>query len=67
MMVVDNKYEFGETVYLKTDEEQKTRIVTSIKVFPYGEVIYVLSCGVAMSEHYDFEISKETNELMKVK
>lgn len=57
-MLVDNKYNIGETVYLKTDTDQEPRIVTCIKAYPDG-LIYQLSCGIQNTDHYDFEISKE--------
>jgi hypothetical protein len=66
-MVIDNKYNFGDEVYLKTDSEQLLRIVTAINCHPNGQIIYVLSCGSQVSDHYDFEISTEINELIKVK
>jgi hypothetical protein len=66
MMVIDNKYSIGETVYLTTDDEQKKRVVTAITVRTLG-VIYELSCGVAVSNHYDFEMSAEEDIEMKVK
>ncbi len=66
-MVIDNKHNFGDEVYLKTDNEQLLRIVTAINSHPYGQIIYVLVCGSTVSDHYDFEISKEVNELIKVK
>jgi hypothetical protein len=52
-------------VYLKTDAEQLQRIVSSITVAGTG-VIYELSCGERNSRHYEFEISGEVNELIKV-
>jgi hypothetical protein len=67
MMVIDNKYEIGEDVYLKTDLDQQLRIVTAIHVHPSGQIIYVLAYGTMASEHYDFEISREVNELIKMK
>ena len=59
MMVIDNKYEIGAIVYLVTDEEQRARIITFIKILPGGVLSYELSCGHTGSEHYDFEISAE--------
>lgn len=67
MMIIDNKYDFGDEVYLKTDADQLLRIVTAIHAHPSGQIIYQLSCGTMSSEHYDFEISREVNELIKVK
>lgn len=65
-MVINNAYEIGDEVYLKTDFDQLLRIVTGIIVRP-SCVVYELSQGSANSEHYDFEISREINELIKVK
>lgn len=58
-MVIDNEYEIGDIVYLKTDEEQAQRMVVFIKVFKDGELVYSLSRGTIESQHYSFEISKE--------
>lgn len=59
-LVIDNKYEHGETVYLKTDKDQTPRIVFCIKCFK-NETLYELACGERASTHYEFEISKEIN------
>lgn len=66
-MVIDNKYDFGDFVYLVTDDEQKKRVVTAIKSYPSGEIIYQLSCGTEQSDHYDFEMSKEEDTVLKTK
>lgn len=58
MMVIDNKFELGETVFLMTDPEQFPRIVTALSVNPNG-IIYKLAQGVNESYHYDCEISRE--------
>ena len=57
-MVIENKYEIGQTVYLVTDEDQLPRKVFAIIVEPYG-LIYKLVHGTFVSEHYDFEINEE--------
>lgn len=57
-MIIDNCYELGDTVYLKTDTEQLQRIVTRIDVTPKC-LLYRLSCGVVDSCHYDFELTSE--------
>jgi len=57
-MNINNKFNFGEVVYLTTDPEQYRRIVTQIIVTPSG-LLYSLSCGMAISEHFDFEISRD--------
>jgi hypothetical protein len=64
MMVVDNKFSFGQIVYLITDSEQKRRMVTKIYLSPNG-VAYQLTCGVNESDHYEFEISDEVDVLAK--
>jgi len=58
MMIIENKFEIGQTVYLITDEDQKPRLVLSIKVNKY-DLIYELTSGSNNSYHYDFEISDE--------
>lgn len=64
MMVLDNKYEIGQTVYLITDSEQLPRIVFCFIVYR-NELLYRLATGTTTSEHYDFEIS-ETKNLINV-
>lgn len=58
MMVIDNKFNIGDIVYVTTDQEQLPRIVTSIKL-TMAEVIYVVFQSTVSSEHYDFELSRE--------
>ncbi len=60
MMIIENKYEIGQKVYLVTDTEQHERLVTAIRVMP-GSLIYQTCFGTIISEHYDFEISAEKN------
>ena len=57
-MRIDNKFDIGQTVYLKTDSEQRERLVTAIIVRGYG-ILYSLSFETDESTHYDFEISAE--------
>jgi hypothetical protein len=59
MMVINNKYEIKQIVYLITDPDQYPRIITSIKVHDGGELLYETSCGKDSSNHYEFEISTE--------
>ncbi|HEX2868789.1 MAG TPA: hypothetical protein VHO03_17240 [Ignavibacteriales bacterium] len=58
-MVVDNEFDFGQTVYLKTDQDQLPRMVTLIQVGPSGHLLYYLSCGPTSTWHYEMEISAE--------
>lgn len=64
MMVIENRFDLGQTVYLTTDNEQRRRVVSEIKVRQTG-LIYELSCGTCTSYHYDFEISETIDVLVK--
>ena len=57
-MVIDNIYEIGDTVFLLTDGEQQSRLVTAFLVRK-NDIMYELSCGCFTSNHLDFEISNE--------
>lgn len=61
-MIIDNKFNLGEIVFLKTDTDQKERIVLQISVRETG-YLYELGCGGTSSWHYAFEISQEKNVL----
>ena len=61
-MVIDNKYDLDQEVFLKTDIDQYSRLVTSINMRK-GRITYELSCGVSTSWHDDFEITTEKNVL----
>lgn len=57
MKIVENDFEIGEEVYLKTDPLQNFRIVTGVLI-RRNEITYELSCGTENSWHYDYEINK---------
>lgn len=61
--ILDNKYEIGDTVYLKTDTDQLPRMVYCFMVYR-NEILYKVACGTAISEHYDFELSTERSVLI---
>lgn len=63
-IVIDNRHEIGDTVFLKTDPEQLSRIVISFKVFSEGELLYELVQGTTTSFHFGFEITTERNILV---
>lgn len=64
MMVIDNKYNLGQVVFLHTDPDQLRRIVTQINILSGGVLIYGLSqCG-SYSEHTEVEISK--NKILQI-
>lgn len=52
------KFDIGQIVYLKTDTEQRERIVLGMNIKP-GGIYYSLGCGVDESWHYDFEITTQ--------
>lgn len=62
VLLVGNEYEIGDSVYLRTDTDQKERIVTAIMIRP-GRMAYELTCGTEGSWHYAFEITKERDVL----
>lgn len=61
--IINNRYELGDVVYLKTDKDQLPRIVYCFKVFP-NEILYECACGTTTSSHYEFELSKEQNVIL---
>ena len=61
-MLLDNKFNIGDEVFLKTDLEQSGRLVTGL-IIRAGCIIYQLSCGVSESNHYDFELTVERDIL----
>ena len=65
MMLIDNKYNIGDTVYLVTDNEQLLRIVTCLYVRE-NNILYELSCGTYTSTHYSYEMSNEKNILTSI-
>lgn len=62
-MVIGTKYKIKDIVYLHTDVDQQKRLVTGYTVRESG-IVYLLSCGVNESSHYDFEITEEVNVLI---
>ena len=65
-MVIDNKYEIGDLVYIKTDSDQKECLIVGIKINP-GNLVYFVSTDQNEFGLYDFEITKEINILKKTK
>lgn len=65
MMLIDTKFKIGDSVYLKTDDEQQKRLVTGYTIRPSG-IMYLLSLGTMETAHYDIEISTEVDILIKI-
>lgn len=59
MIKISNVLDIGEIVFLRTDDEQRERIVTGILIKGDGSVTYLLACSVTETEHYGFEITKD--------
>jgi hypothetical protein len=51
-MKIDNKFELQQCVFLITDSEQLTRIITGIQISNNG-ILYRLACGVNDSWHFE--------------
>ena len=64
-MTINNVFDIGDSVYLKTDPEQLERIVYGIEIRVTG-LLYSLCCGVSTSNHYDFEISKDKDVVKSI-
>ena len=58
------EHEMEDHVYLKTDVDQELRIVTGYRIIPDKTIIYLLTCGVEETPHYDFEITKKKTQLV---
>ena len=65
-MKIENKYNFGDFVFLKTDIDQLKRIVSAITARPNGSVMYELMCGTEGSWHQEIEITKVRNQVMQL-
>ena len=62
-MYLNVKFNLGDIVYLKTDSEQKPRIVTGFTIRNNEHIIYLLSCISDETEHYEIEITAEKDIL----
>lgn len=64
-VTIKTKYEFGEVVYIKNDEDQTEFIVVGIIARP-GALLLEVSYLGDVSEVYEFEVSKTLNKLKKL-
>lgn len=62
-MILETQYNFGDIVYLKTDSDQKERMITGFKLRPAGTLI-IVQCGTYETEHYEIELTSEKNVLI---
>jgi hypothetical protein len=61
--MIKPRYNYGEELYLKSDIEQRMRVVSGFIHRP-GNIMYLLMCGQDESAHYDFELSEDRNIVM---
>ena len=62
---VEVPFQFGETAYIKHDIEQLPRMVTGLSLRSNGWVIE-LSQGLDVSSHWEFEVSRDENQSVKL-
>ena len=60
---VKTDLEWGDVFYIKTDPEQAPCVLVGIVYLPSKAMKFILSSNSVPYEVYDFEVSKEKNEL----
>lgn len=67
-MIITTAFDIGEIVFLITDETQSERMITNITIYP-GGVLYSLSLGPQVSEHYEIEMTRtaDINKQLNIK
>jgi len=66
-MIIDTQYDLGDIVFIKTDTEQRERMITEICVKSPNHLIYQLTHGINCSWHCEFEFQKELDLQTKYK
>lgn len=56
-------FKLGQTVYIKTDDEQEENIIVARKEFHGGTVTYTVGHKGGYAEVYECELSDEPDEL----
>ena len=59
MIMIENKFELGQKVYLVTETAQSIWIITGIQICASGGLLYRCSCGNIEYWAVDYEISTE--------
>jgi hypothetical protein len=65
IMVVNNQFELGSIVYLKTDLLQLPRIITGIQICADGGMLYKCAQGQDVDWHYEVELSENVDIVLK--
>lgn len=61
--MINFEHNIGDIVYLRTDPQQRARVVTGQIIRPNELVLYYLSYETNESLHYGFEIRNEPNTM----
>lgn len=64
MIVIENSFEMGSMIFLKTDPDQRQRQITQIAVGVNGSIRYCIACGNSESWHFEAELTVEKNILV---
>lgn len=64
-MKIETPYDIWEVVYLRTDKDNKKRIITAIEIS--SGTLYKLSFGMESSWHSEAEISRDKDSLEEEK
>jgi len=59
-------FKLGQTVFIKTDSEQRESIVTSRHEYVGGTVSYTVGCNGSYWEVYECELSSDIDVLKKM-
>lgn len=57
-------FKLGQTVFLKTDADQRPNIVVAKREFYGGTVVYTVSSDGAYIDVYSCELTEDRNELI---
>lgn len=63
-MKINNEFELGQTVYLKTDPDQYQRMVIKLSIGINNDLMYGVSCGPDFTWHYEEELYITKNVLI---
>jgi hypothetical protein len=66
-MNINNKFNIGDMVYIKTDTEQRPNIIIAITIYSDEYITYKLNSNDTCSDYRDYEISNEMNKLTMIK
>lgn len=61
-MEINNNFNLGEFIYLKTDPDQSVRMIVDIKISLGKSLIYGVNMGSTYSTHFEYELSSVQNK-----